>query len=180
MKLKILLLLGVILLPACNDDLKVLTWEHPEVNESEDKVIFVVGNMGENPIESLRICMQYKHQYSHHGIPPEFTHIASNEIVVIEQPNWFNERRLCTYSRNQSANYVSIYDHAEIVYPQRDGAGIYYLGSIADLDQRWRPVEQHYKPEILPMFHADLAKLKKRYPTLRPINFNYEELVTSE
>ena len=31
MKLKILLLLGVILLPACNDDLKVLTWEHPEV-----------------------------------------------------------------------------------------------------------------------------------------------------
>ena len=180
-KLRIFLLSGVILLTACNDDgLKVLTWEHPDVKDDKDKVIFVIGNMGDNPIKSVRICMQAKHQYSHHGIPTEYTHIATGEIVVIEQPNWFDERRLCTYSRHQSANYVSIYDHAEIVYPQRDGAGIYYLGSIADLNERWRPVEQHYKPEILPMFLADLVKLKKRYPTLRPINFKYEELVTSE
>ena len=94
MKLKILLLLGVILLPACNDDLKVLTWEHPEVNESEDKVIFVVGNMGENPIESLRICMQYKHQYSHHGIPRKLINPSpkgqSIKLLVLGNGEYFS------------------------------------------------------------------------------------------
>lgn len=180
-KLRIFLLSGVILLTACNDDgLKVLTWEHPDVKDDKDKVIFVIGNMGDNPIKSVRICMQAKHQYSHHGIPTEYTHIATGEIVVIEQPNWFDERRLCTYSRHQGSNFVSIYEHAEIVYPQRDGAGIYYLGAIADLDQRSRPIEQHYQREILPMFHADLLTLKKRYPAHQAVNFSFEQLTTGE
>ncbi len=152
-----------------------VTYTHPEVNDA-DKIIFIVGAEGPNPLSFVRICTEdFKERvgkWTDHRIESS---VQPGEVIIIEQPNWFPVRRLCAYSKDRYANYVGTHVISEIVYPGEGGPGIYYLGTVKTPDSvSSYKLNELYFPEITDTVRANLIEAVNAYPDFKPINFDIQ------
>ena len=156
------------------DDLKISSFNSGD--PTMQKVIMVVANEGPEPIGVLRMCATRLNQYTEHQLPEKIK-VLAGELFIIEQPNWFDERRLCTFTRFTFNQFVNVFDHATVIQPKLTGPGIYFMGSVIS-----KPIElvkdgaDIYDDQIKDRFKADLLKVLRHYEDLTPINFTVEDL----
>lgn len=157
------------------DDLKISTFNSGE--PSTQKVVMVVANEGPEPLGMLRMCTTRLDEYTEHQIP-DGVKVSAGELFIIEQPNWFDERRLCTFTRFTFNQLINVFDYATVIQPKITGPGIYYMGSVIS-PERIKLVKDRanlYDDQIKDRFKADLIKVLHRYEDLTPINFTAEDL----
>lgn len=157
------------------DDLKISTFISGE--PSTQKVVMVVANEGPEPIGMIRICTTRVNEYTEHTIPGKFK-VLPGELFIIEQPNWFDERRLCTFTRFTFNRLISVFDYATIIQPKVTGPGIYFMGSLRSPEKLnlVKDAADLYDSEIKDNFKPEMKRLLAYYRDLKPINFKIEDL----
>ena len=172
---KLLLTLSISMaLVSCGneDNLKVSSFLSDEVSQ-ETMVVMVVGNEGPEPIGMLRICTDTNVEYTEHQTAGSLK-VMPGELFVVEQPNWFDERRLCTFTRFTFNQFINVFDKASIIEPTKTGPGIYFMGSVIS-PEHIKFVQNSmdlYSPQIKDIFKPELKKVLKRYKQLAPMNFD--------
>ena len=157
------------------DDLKINTFNSGD--PTMQKVVMVVANEGPEPIGVLRMCATRLNEYTEHQLPGNIK-VLAGELFIIEQPNWFDERRLCTFTRFNFSQFVNVFDYATVIRPKVTGPGIYFMGSVISPEQI-ETVEDRanlYDDQIKDRFKADLLKVLSHYENLTPINFTVGDL----
>ena len=157
------------------DDLKIDTFSSGE--PSTQKIVMAVANEGPAPIGMIRICTTRVNEYTEHNIPGDVK-VLPGELFIIEQPNWFDERRLCTFTRFTSGQLISVFDYASTIQPKVTGPGIYFMGSVKSPEQLnlVRDAADIYDNEIKGSIKSEMEKLLAYYKDLKPINFTIRDL----
>lgn len=175
------LCLAMLLLSSCSQNMlkqgpatykNTNAYNHPEIKK-EDMAVFIVGVEGPNPLSFVRICTKENvGQWTDHRLGHS---IQPGEVFVIEQPNSFEVRRLCAYSKDRYANYVGTHLVSAIVKPGEQGPGLYYLGSVKTPDSvKGFNLDELYHPEITDTIKQELQDAVRAYPNLAPKNFTLE------